>query len=278
VATVEISGEEIAGRAAADRLASDWDNRGWVPLDPSSDWARAAICRLGEIIAAQPSILRASMRGAGKGASTLSPRPFQGLVECLQNADDLGAASLRVAYRTSPRPELLIVHDGSPVTLANVGAMLLPWLSTKDADPEASGRFGIGQRTLSSLGGPIEMHAPPFHFVMGDDGPELCEPEANVENVYDAALRHTMLVIPLLPAVSGQAIAAAVRELNVDSLIFLTSIRGLHFRNLEDSSQDLDFAVEVTFAGSGEIDFDGETAEVAVTEVRVLAPAEESEC
>lgn len=277
MATVEIGGEAVEGRAAADRLADEWNDRGWVPLDPSADWARAAIGRLGEIIAAQPSMIRASLRGAGKGASTLSPRPFQGLVECLQNADDLGAACMRVAYRTSPRPELLIVHDGSPVTLSNVGAMLLPWLSTKDDDPEASGRFGIGQRTLSSLGGPIEMHAPPFHFVMGNDGPEPCEPQADVENVYDAALRHTMLVIPLLPTVSGSEIAAAVRELNVDSLIFLKTIRGLHFKNLEDPSKDLDFAVEVTSAGSGEIDFEGEAAAVDVTEVRVLAPAEEAE-
>jgi len=91
VVTVEISAEETEGRVAADRLADDWDNRGWVPLDSSPDWASAAIGRLGEIIAAQPSMLRASLRGAGKGASTLSPRPFQGLVECLQNADDLGA-------------------------------------------------------------------------------------------------------------------------------------------------------------------------------------------
>ena len=184
---------------------------------------------------------------------------------------------MHVAYRTTPRPELLIVHDGSPVTLAHVGAMLLPWLSTKDDDPEASGRFGIGQRTLSSLGGPIEMHAPPFHFIMGKDGPEPCEPEADVENVYNAALRNTMLVIPLLPAVSSEAVAAAVRELNVKSLVFLKSIRELHFRNIEDPSQDLDFAVEVTSSGSGEIDFDGETAAVDVTEVRVLAPFNDAE-
>lgn len=274
---IEIGADELEGRAAADRLADDWNDRGWVPLAPSANWARAAVERLGEIIAAQPSMLRASMQGAGKGASTLSPRPFQGLVECLQNADDLGATSLRVAYRASPRPELLIAHDGAPVTLANVGAMLLPWLSTKDDDSEASGRFGIGQRTLSSLGGPINVHAPPFHFVMGDDGPEPCEPEANVENVYEAALRHTMLVIPLLPTVSASAIAAAVSELNVDSLIFLECIRELHFRNIEDPSEDLNFAVEVTPVGNGEIDFEGEAAAVEVTEVRVLAPAEESE-
>lgn len=76
MATIEIGGEEIEGKAAADRLAHEWNDRGWVPLAPSVDWARATIERLGEIIAAKPSMLRASMRGAGKGASTLSPRPF----------------------------------------------------------------------------------------------------------------------------------------------------------------------------------------------------------
>lgn len=275
--TIEISGEELQGRAAADRLANDWDNRDWVPLDPSPDWARGAISRLAEMIAELPSMVRASMRGADKGASTLSPRPFQGLAECLQNADDLGATSLRIAYRTLPRRELLIVHDGSPVTLANVGAMLLPWLTTKDDDPEASGRFGIGQRTLSSLGGPIGMHAPPFHFVMGDEVSGPCEPEAEVGKVYEPALRHTMLVIPLLASISGEVVASAVRELNVEALIFLKSIRGLHFKNLEDPSQDLDFTVAVTSVAGGEIGFAGELAAVDVAEVRVIAPSEEME-
>lgn len=270
---VEIIDDEIAGRLAADRLADDWDDRGWIPEAPTAAWARAAIDRLGEIIAAQPSILRASMKGAGKGASTLSPRPFQGLVECLQNADDLGAGSLCVAYRADPRPELLIVHDGSPVTLANVGAMLLPWLSTKDDDPEASGRFGIGQRTLGSLGGPIAMHAPPFHFVMGDNGPEPCEPEPDVPGVYDAARRDTMLVIPLLPSVTAESVADAVRELDVDALIFLKSIRALRFRHLGDPSRKLEFAVEVTAAGTGAVPFGDAEAPVEVAEVRIVAPA-----
>jgi len=275
VATDQISGDEIAaGRAAADRLAHEWDDRDWIPEAPTTPWARAAIDRLGEIIKTQPSILRASMKGAGKGASTLSPRPFQGIVECLQNADDLGATRLCVAYRTLPRPELLIVHNGSPVTLANVGAMLLPWLSTKDGDPESSGRFGIGQRTLGSLGGPIAMHAHPFHFVMGDDGPEPCDPEDDVAGVYSAAGRDTMLVIPLFPAVTGENVAKAVRELDVDALIFLKSIRSLQFRHLEDLTQDLEFAVEVTSDGESTITFGDEEAAVELSMVRVVAPAD----
>ncbi|MES0198875.1 hypothetical protein [Mesorhizobium sp. M0011] len=275
MAAVETSDDEVAaGRAAADRLAHDWDDRDWIPEAPTAGWARAAITRLGEIIAAQPSILRASMKGAGRGASTLSPRPFQGIVECLQNADDLGASRLCVAYRSFPRPELLIVHDGSAVTLAHVGAMLLPWLSTKDGDPEASGRFGIGQRTLGSLGGPIAIHAPPFHFVMGDDGPEPCDPEADVAGVYDAARRDTMLVISLFPTVTSESVAEAVRELDVDALIFLKSIRSLQFRHLGDPSQDLEFSVDVKAAGKNTIAFVDEEATVELSEVHIIASAD----
>jgi hypothetical protein len=271
---VEFGNDDVAsGRAAADRLAHDWDYRDWIPESPTVPWARAAIGRLGEIIATQPSILQASIKGAGRGASTLSPRPFQGIVECLQNADDLGASRLTVAYRSVSRPELLIVHDGSPVTLANVGAMLLPWLSTKDGDPEASGRFGIGQRTLGSLGGPISMHAPPFHFVMGDDGPDPCDPEPDVPGVYDGARRDTMLVIPLFATVTGESVAEAVCDLNFEALIFLKSIRSLQFRHLEDPSQDLEFAVEVTTTGKSKISFGDEESMVECSDVRIVASA-----
>lgn len=273
MATAIIDDREVtAGRAAADRLADEWEDRGWVPADASVEWARAAVGRLGEIIAAQPAMLRASMRGADKGASTLSPRPFQGIVECLQNADDLGATGLQVAYRDGPRPELLIVHDGSPVTLADVGAMLLPWLSTKDADPDAAGRFGIGQRTLNSLGGPLALHAPPFHFVMTEDGPVVCDPEAGIPGVYDPERRDTMLVIPLAPSVTCASVAEAVAELDVDALIFLRSIRTLGFRRLGTYVDDLSFAVEVTPSEAGRINFGDEEADVAICDIEVTSP------
>lgn len=275
--TADVSAEEREGRTAAQRLADNWEDRGWVPRDPSPSWARAAVTQLGEILRAQPSMVRASLRGAGKGASTLSPRPFQGLIESLQNADDLGATCLRVAYRRSPRPELLIVHDGAPVTLANVAAMLLPWLSTKDDDPDASGRFGIGQRTLASLGGPIRLHAPPFHFVMADDGPEPCDPEPDVSSVYEAARRHTLLAIPLAPEVGVEAIAGAVRDLNMECLMFLKSIRALSFRNLDDPAQNLDYCVEIRSLASWEISFDGEAASVEVAEIKAADPTKAAE-
>ena len=268
---VETTDDVAAGRDAADRLANDWDDRGWVPDSPSPTWARAAVARFGEIMAEQRSIFRASLKRADKGASTLSPRPFQGILECLQNADDLKARRLSVAYREHARPELIIAHDGECVTLANVGAMLLPWLSTKEGDAEAAGRFGIGQRTLNALGGPIALHASPFHLVMGADGPEPCTAEPDIPEVYETARRDTMLVIPLHSQISHEGIAAAVRELSAVSLIFLRSIRELRYADLEDATRNLRFAVEVAEVGRGSLGFGEPPSVIRIDDVRVVA-------
>lgn len=266
----QINGEEKAGRAAADRLSKSWGENDWIPTEPSEDWARGAIERLGEIINEQPAIVRASLKGAERGASTLSPRPFQGILECLQNADDLGATRLSVAYRESPRRELLIVHNGSPVTLANVGAMLLPWLSTKDDDPDASGRFGIGQKTLKSLGDPIALHAPPFHFVMHADGPEVCPAEAHIKRVYDPASRDTMLRLPLNSEVEVEQIGNAIDELNANSLVFLRTVRRLEFFDLTEKHRNISYEVDVRREGAKKISFAEGDCTVEVSSVRPM--------
>lgn len=273
----ELTEDERAGRDSADRLANDWENRGWVPTSPSTSWARSAVVRLGEIISEQRSIFRVSMKRADKGASTLSPRPFQGILECLQNADDLAAKSLRVAYRDQGRPELLIVHDGDCVNFANVGAMLLPWLSTKESDSEAAGRFGIGQRTLNALGGPIALHASPFHLVMDADGPEPCEPEPDIPGIYNGEHRDTMLVIPLFSKVTSQRIAEAVSELSAESLIFLKSIRELTYHEIGNPKSRLRFAVDVRHLDTGLINFEESIVEVRIDDVNVLENGQDVE-
>jgi len=77
------------GRTAADRLSYSWPDYAWVPEAPSEAWARGAVERFREIMDERPAIFKAMHERAEKGASTLSP--FQGLLECIQNADDLGA-------------------------------------------------------------------------------------------------------------------------------------------------------------------------------------------
>lgn len=268
-----INAEADAGRVAADRICEEWNDRSWVPQSPTAEWAQAAIQRLSELFAGQLGMFKASLEGAERGARSLSPRPFQGLVECLQNADDLGATCLHIAYRALPTPELLIVHDGTPVTLANVAAMLLPWLSTKKDDADAAGRFGIGQRTLGSLGGPISVHAPPFHFAINSTGPQAVAPYPDVLGVYQSSQRDTLLAIPLFKSVTAERVADAVQQLNVDALLFLRSIRTLQFHHLEAPSQALSFSVEVTPRPGSTISFDGTPAPVEIVDVALRRPS-----
>jgi len=235
----------MEGRQAAEKLCDSWPDTDWVPHNPSLEWAQGAIAEFAEIIRRQPSIFRASQRGAEVGASMLSPRPFQGLSEALQNADDLGASELRIGLRHSLRQELLIIHNGKPVSLAHLGAMVLPWLSTKATDDEASGRFGIGQKTLKSLGGPLEMHCAPFHFVMLDEAPEIVEPAKFVKGVYDPQLRETMLIVPLHADVDVSGIPDAVESLGVDSLKFLRHIRRLSYVDLDTPGSLRSYSIHV---------------------------------
>ena len=273
----QIEDDFQVGRAAADRLSRSWPDYAWVPDAPSYAWARGAIERFREIMDDQPAIFKAMQEGAEKGASTLSPRLFQGLLECIQNADDLGATKLQIAYRKHPHRELLIVHDGSLVTLANVGAMLLPWLSTKDDDPHASGRFGIGQKTLKALGEPIALHAPPFHFIMETSGPVACPPEDAVPGVYDPMARHTMLLIPLNDEVDDEQIAAAVRELNTDALLFLRTVRRLEFNDLVAPDRGCAFGIDITETGTERISFGERESEVKIASLRPSTTTDESQ-
>lgn len=111
--------------------------------------------------------------------------------------------------------------------------MVLPWLSTKTGDEGASGRFGIGQKTLRALGNPLEMHCSPFHFVMLDEAPRVLEPSRPTEGIYDPQQRHTMLIVPLHPEVQDSDIPEAVESLGVESLIFLRHIRRLSYVELD---------------------------------------------
>jgi hypothetical protein len=213
------------GRAAAEHLVNSWPETGDLTELTTTEFAAAAVRRLAERIEEQPKLFQASRRGSERGAESLSARPFQGIVESIQNADDLAASELRVAVRKKGRRrELLIVHNGAPISLLHVGAMVLPWVSTKADDPYASGRFGSGQKTLRALGGPIAAHCSPYHFEMGEV-PTICPPEAGVAGLYDPSARNTLLVIPLDADVDTAALSQFMVDLGTRSLVFLRSIR-----------------------------------------------------
>jgi hypothetical protein len=203
--------EEIAaGRAAAERLSDEWPDVSWVPLAPTEIWANASVEHMAELIRGQRTIFRASQQRSRRGARGQSPRPFQGLLEALQNADDLSAKELRVAIRSQGRKrELLLVHDGHRVQLHHVGAMVLPWLSTKEDDSEATGRFGIGQEMLRVLGGPLEVHCAPFQFRVEEGGPVVSAVESDIPKFYSPGRNETLFIVPLLSSSRSSASLAA---------------------------------------------------------------------
>jgi hypothetical protein len=118
----------------------------------------------------------------------------------------------------------LIVHNGAPISLAHVGAMVLPWVSTKIDDPLASGRFGIGQNTLRALGGPIDAHCHPYHFRM-DEVPVVCPRAPEIVGFYNPEARDTLLVVPLDTEVDTTALEHFMADLGTRSLVFLRSVR-----------------------------------------------------
>jgi hypothetical protein len=268
--------EEFAGRAAADRLAEEWHDVSWAPADPSCVWAKGAVDRFGELVRDQLPIFRISQKNADKKAKSLSPRPFQGLTETLQNADDLGATVVRFAYRSSPRPELLLIHDGRPVKLKDMGAMVLPWLSAKDDDDEASGRFGIGQKTLQALGGPIAMHCPPYHFEMRADHPVSTEAQAAIPGVYDPEARETLLSVPLLPKYDLESVKTAVAAMGVESLLFLGSVRRLEFHDLESGAAPDLYAIGLGESSTRPMMLGEEEVIVDTATIAVMSPSSES--
>lgn len=232
--------DEELGRAAAERLCHEWPDLADLAEVESVAFAEAAVRRLAELMESQPALFQASRRGSELGAESLSARPFQGVLETVQNADDLDASELRVAIREHGRgSDLLLVHDGSPVSLLHVGAMVLPWVGTKRDDPLASGRFGIGQMTLRALGGPIEVHCRPYHFRMKEI-PVSCSPDPAIKDFYDSARRETLLVVPLKTSVDIVALHQFVTELGNLSIVFLKNIRRLSFFDLKSGKRTID--------------------------------------
>lgn len=236
-----MNGDMAAGRAAAERLCREWPDISWIHDPPGEAWARAAIERLGELMRDQWALFRASREGSERGAETLSPRRFQGLLESLQNADDLCALELRIGVRQrGGRWELLVVHDGNRVQLSHVGAMVLPWVTTKADDPEASGRFGIGQKTLRSLGGPIQVHCVPFHFRMDANGPVPRDPEPPIEGIYSPERHETLILVPLRGDVDIEALVQFLEGLGSRVLLFLRSVRRISLVDLRTGKRTVD--------------------------------------
>jgi hypothetical protein len=266
-ATATRSDDAHRGREAALRVAENWPHADGLVEQVTADFASAAVERLAGLIAEQPALFQASRRGSERGAESLSARPFQGIVESIQNGDDLDASELRLALRLNgERHELLIVHDGAPISQVHVAAMMLPWVTTKTDDPRESGKFGIGQKTLRALGGPIDAHCDPYHFRM-DEIPAPCPPESAIDGFYDPAARETLLVVPLHGEVDVEALKQFTADLSTRALVFLRSIRRVALIDLKTGVALVDHRLQERQRRNAELDVTGHRLEVEIVEL-----------
>lgn len=221
-------GSAEAGRAAA---RATWrDGLGTVPepADPTRQYADSALDELAQCVLERSAIDRASAEGAEQGAASLSGDALQGLAEVIQNADDQGARKVSITVRdTEAGEELLVVHDGRPVQLDHVVAMAFPWITTKRSDAAATGRFGIGLKTLNTLGGPLQVHCPPYHAELLNQTVRRVPPEEPVPSFYEPAARETLLRLPLAAPLPAAAVKEWLENIAASGLVFLRSVRNV---------------------------------------------------
>jgi len=195
------------------------------PLNPA--FAAEFVDALNRHLQSAGRMIHRVLEGAARSAEGTNVEPFHGVVEVIQNADDQGAGEVRFMLRDGPRGrQMLLVHEGLPVTFHHVAGMMLPYVTTKEDDADQRGRFGIGLKTLRRISDRVSVHSGPYHFGSGAGVSIHNVPaEPPVEGFFDAD-RATMLVLDLVDFV----IDIAARRLD-DNFVtfFLAHHRARHW-------------------------------------------------
>lgn len=223
-----MSADSERGRKAAQTLWRLGLGAG-LPDDPlTPEFARAALSEFEQLQRGTPGALREVLEGAQMTAEQLNVESFHGLIEIVQNADDLRAAEIRVATRRSGKHgRLLVVHDGERVHIHHVIAMTLAFVSTKREDPRAKGRFGIGLKTLGRLGDRLTVHCTPYHFTIEGNHVRAAQRARTIPGFYNSASTETLLDLRLREGFDADDFQSWFASLGSESLIFLDTVRSL---------------------------------------------------
>ncbi len=167
--------------------------------DPlTTEFAQSALAELELLQHGTAGVLREVLDGAQMSAEQLNVESFHGLIEVIQNADDLHATEVRIAFRQNRgHSSLLITHDGDRVRLQHVIAMTLAFVSTKRDDPRAKGRFGIGLKTLGRLGESLAVHCSPYDFIVAGNSVRSSASVRPIPGFYDPSSSDTLLEVQL---------------------------------------------------------------------------------
>ena len=196
--------------------------------DPRTpEFANAA---LSELIARRKDaagVFEEVLEGADFAANQLAIEDTHGLMELVQNADDQGASKIRFGVRRkSSRWQLVVAHNGDPITVSDAVAMCFAFLSTKRGDPKMTGKFGIGLKTLSRLADRFEVHCSPYHFAIVGNKFEIAR-SPHRSKFYDPHSTDTLFVLPLRNEDSVLQIRHWVKSWYAGNMLFLNNLREL---------------------------------------------------
>lgn len=205
-------------------------------VDPRTPaFARMVVEELVTLINASPGIMRRALQNANDIGHSLNVAKLHGIIECMQNADDVRATEMRIALRrVGEILHLLIIHNGKPVTFHHVLSMAMPFLTTKTNDATQRGRFGIGLKTLKRIASNVAVHSAPYHFSGDLMSFGVVDQEDVLPGLYDPAV-DTMLVVTLNGEVTEEEFVEWFDEWSDDGLLFLTSVSAFRFCNLDGS-------------------------------------------
>lgn len=233
---------ERLGREAA-RLFWDDSPAASGLVDPRQPaFAEGLLAGLADAMRGAPGAIRKVIGHAAAAAEDLNLEAYQGLVEVLQNADDLGAVNVRFALiEEAERRRLLIVHDGAPVTCHHVLAMTLPYLTTKTGDAEQKGRFGIGLKTLRRIASRIAVHSAPYHFAADGLIVHAVDPVSSLPGFYspDSA---TLFELDLTAEFDPVELETWFSRFNEENLLFLKTVTRFAWVDL-DTGEERAFAL-----------------------------------
>lgn len=251
------------GRDAVSLLWRKWRDRPQID-DPRDE--RFASGALDEIIdrLSHSSDIDKEIREFSEAAAEQVTTPGRTIFEILQNADDLGATRLKLGLRRRNKADLLAVHNGKPVEVADVIAMTLAFLSLKRQDSKAKGRFGIGLKTLNQIGSRLSVHCPPYHFAVERGSLSKIVAEPLIKGVYDATGDETLLKVTLDREYDAENVEAWARGIDASHLLFLDTLHELslvdtrssevlHAAQLQaDRTQSVDLELRAGFRVQGE--------------------------
>ena len=222
---------------AVDAVRLIWENGigpDFVDDPRTPEFASAALAELIGRRRRISGILEEALQGADMGASQLAVDDTHGLLEVVQNADDQGASLIRFGMRTvAGSTQLLAAHNGETIDIRDVVAMLFAFVSTKRDDPEVTGKFGVGLKTLSRIASRLDVHCHPYHFSI--HGSEIYEiSPVDVDRFYSASSDDTLLVLWLKDDAYRYAVEEWASSWSAHDMLFLRSLKRFSWISLQD--------------------------------------------